>query len=60
MTRARGDALAALAAAGRANGPALRAREPAGPIPFVWPRDGVVTLMPFRFETALPIGVVLE
>ncbi|HEY8120164.1 MAG TPA: hypothetical protein VII78_02510 [Myxococcota bacterium] len=60
MKRARGVALAALAAACSANGPALRAREPAGPIPFVWPRDGVVTLMTCRFETALPIGVALE
>ncbi|HEU4431712.1 MAG TPA: hypothetical protein VFT98_23340 [Myxococcota bacterium] len=33
---------------------------PRGYLPFVWPRDGVVSLLACRFETARPIGVISE
>ncbi len=38
----------------------MLAREAAGPLPFVWPREGIVSLMTCRFETAQPIGIALE
>ena len=45
-----------------ASGPHSRGRSAdlSGLIPFVWPRDGSVTLMTCRFETALPIGFAVE
>ena len=55
MTRARvalAAALALVSCAVPAPEQSLR-----GLVPFVWPRDGAVTLVACRFETAQPIGV---
>ncbi len=60
LRRAAALALAGGVVACVAGAPPLGSREAAGPLPFVWPRDGFVTLMTCRFETLQPIGVVLE
>lgn len=62
----RGEALAALAigalaaALGCAAPTGELAALPRGHLPFVWPRDGVVSLLTCRFETARPIGVFAQ
>ncbi|MBM4385718.1 MAG: hypothetical protein FJ091_20410 [Deltaproteobacteria bacterium] len=58
MTLARAciaGALALASCASPASSP--RAQSLRGLVPFAWPRDGAVTLMTCRFETAQPIGV---
>ena len=50
-------ALALLVALASCAAPSAQPPSLRGLVPFVWPRDGVVTLMTCRFETAQPIGV---